>query len=284
MRLKKVPLVVFCMFIVSCASGPPITTQIGQFRVESDLLLAHFDCKTDVDDVHSIAGVATMLADPRFRDVTYHAVAGTYGTQDGEYVPANELFEAAFAGHWSDAHSEYDGALKEVTRLVSDTLEKGGDIWIAEAGQSDFSADLIRTVKKTLPDIETTKRIHVVQHSDWNENNTASDNLSFVKENTHYHKIPDGNIVGNGSPGFKSDEMPKWRDAIHDGRLLRIWEMALEIADRYNGKDGRYNNPAVAGGGMDFSDVSEACWIFGFNHLKNAGQFFEEFTGRPVYD
>ena len=30
------------------------------------------------------------------------------------------------------------------------------------------------------------------------------------------------------------------------------------IANRYNGKDNRHNNPAIANGGLDFSDVSEA--------------------------
>ncbi len=35
--------------------------RIGKFNKDKDLYLAHFDCKTDVDDIHSIAGVATIL-------------------------------------------------------------------------------------------------------------------------------------------------------------------------------------------------------------------------------
>ena len=278
MFMKKLPALIVLALLASCSSGPFQPTRIGHFWVESDLFLAQFDCKTDVDDVQSVAAVATMLADPRFHKVHYHAVAGAYGIQEGEYVPANELFEAAFGGHWSDAHSDYDGALKTVSRLVTSTLKEGGDVWIAEAGQSDFSADIIRTVKTGLPEIDTKTRIHIVQHSNWNENNTAPDDLAFVKENTFYHKIPDGNVAGNGSPGFKSDVPVKWRDTIHNNRLSRIWEMALEIANRYNGKDGRYRNPAIAAGGMDFSDASEACWIFGFNNLENINQFFDQFA------
>ena len=63
-RMKSKPkflVLVFFVFFASCASNPPLTTLIGNFRVESDLFLAQFDCKTDVDDIHSIAGVATIL-------------------------------------------------------------------------------------------------------------------------------------------------------------------------------------------------------------------------------
>lgn len=49
-------------------------------------------------------------------------------------MPANELFEASFGYNWSDAHSNFEHALKEVTFIVTNTLEKGGNIWIAEAG------------------------------------------------------------------------------------------------------------------------------------------------------
>ena len=37
-----------------------------------------------------------MLADPRFSNVKYHAVAGAYGIQEGLYVPPNDLFKIAF--------------------------------------------------------------------------------------------------------------------------------------------------------------------------------------------
>jgi hypothetical protein len=50
--------------------------------------------------------------------------------------------------------------------MVVDTLNTGGDIWIAEAGQSDFSADTVRQVNLKLPGINTKERIHIVQHSE----------------------------------------------------------------------------------------------------------------------
>lgn len=269
---------VVILILVSCAAKQEPTSLLGKFEVNKDLYLPQFDCKTDVDDVHSVAAVATILADPRFADIRYHAVAGAYGTQKGLYVPANEVFEAAFGENWSDAHGNYQQALDEVSALVARTLEGGGDIWIADAGQSDFSADMVRNMRTRLPDINTKERIHVVQHSNWNEEVTAPENLAYVKANADYHKIPDGNAVGNGTPGFRDDIMADWQGAISTPDLRKVWEMAIAVGNKYNGQEGRYNNTAIANGGLDFSDVSETCWIFGFDHLKDADAFFQEFA------
>ena len=278
-HIKNIHIIILSMMLlISCNSKPPSSKLLGKFRIDSDLFIAHFDCKTDVDDLYSIAGVATILADSRLSNVKYHVVAGTYGIQEGLYVPANELFEIAFPGNWSDAHSNFDQALREETAVAINTLKNGGDIWIAEAGQSDFSAALIRNIKSLLSDVNTRSRINIVQHSDWNENNTAPHNLAYVKDNVSYHKIPDGNVTGNGSPGLKTDSIIKWQDYIKNKKLVYIWKKAIEIAKKYNGKDNRYNNPAIAKNGMDFSDVSETCWIFGFEKLENVKQFFEEFS------
>lgn len=258
----------------------PDPTQIGKFEVESDLFLAHFDLKTDVDDLHSVAAVATMLADSCLIEVQHHAVAGAYGRQDGPYVPANELFEAAFGKHWSDAHNNFDQALRDVTARVRNTLKAGGDIWIAEGGQSDFTAAVLRAIHDELPDIDTRQRIHVVQHSDWNEESTTVEDLRYVKEHASYHKIPDGNRGGNGTPNFRTSEPVNWRSHVQNSALADVWTLAIEIANTYNGTENRYTNPAIADGGLDFSDTVETCWIFGYDGLADAETFFREF-GTP---
>ena len=76
-----------------------------------DLLLAQFDCKTDVDDLHSVAALSTLLSNSDFSRIKYHAVAGTYGTQEGLYVPPNELFQLAFGNSWTDAHKNLESAI-----------------------------------------------------------------------------------------------------------------------------------------------------------------------------
>jgi hypothetical protein len=253
---------------------------VGKFEVQRDLFLAHFDLKTDVDDLHSVAGVATMLADPRLAEVRYHAVVGAYGTQEGLYVPADELFGLAFGEHWSDAHGDFDAALSEVSALVTDVLASGGTVWIADGGQSDFSAAVVRAVQEGHRDLDTKRHIHIVQHADWNEEVTAPENLTFVKEAAMYHRIPDGNAPGNGTPGFRSDDVIDWRAYVENPRLVNLWELAIDIANTYNGADGRYLNTSIQKGGLDFSDVSETTWIFGFTELIDARDFFAEFGSR----
>jgi len=251
---------------------------LGRFDRNKDLFLAHFDAKTDVDDLHSVAGVATMLADPRFSEVNYHAVAGTYGIQEGLYVPAEELFDLAFEEHWSDAHANFDKALNEVSSLAVETLQDGGAIWIADAGQSDFSAALIRGIQELMPEAAVKDHIHIVQHADWNEEVTTAEDLAFVRKSASYHRIPDGNATGNGTPGFRSNTAVNWQEKVSDARLQEIWTTAIDIANTYNGADGRYLNESIQAGGLDFSDVAEMTWIFGFNDLVDANDFFREFS------
>lgn len=279
--MKKLALtILIATCLSSCAlddnSAPDL---LGRFDCDKDLYLAHFDLKTDVDDVHSVAGVATMMADPRFSKVKYHAVAGAYGLQEGLYVPAERVFELAFGEHWSDAHGNFDKALEEVSSLSVETLNSGGSIWIAEAGQSDFSAALLRNLQKRVSESTVKDRVYVVQHSDWNEREATAEDLAFVKESASYQKIPDGNAIANGSPGFRSETAVNWREYVSDARLMEIWTTAIEIADKYNGADGRYLNEAIQYGGLDFSDVAETAWIFGFGDLADANDFFKEFSG-----
>ncbi|RIV33076.1 hypothetical protein D2V08_11760 [Flagellimonas lutimaris] len=254
------------------------STKAGNFNIEKDLLLVQFDCKTDVDDLHTVAAFATLVSNQRYLKVNYHAVAGTYGTQGGLYVPPNDLFQLAFGDNWTDAHNNTKAAVEKVKSLVIKTLVQGGDLWIADAGQSDFSAELVNAIKKDLPKIETTKRIHIVQHAEWNEEVTTPEKLDFVKRNTDYIKIPDGNGIGNGTPGFRTPEFTNWDDKINNPELTEIWQLAVDLANKYNGKDGRYNNEAILAGGLDFSDLSEVCWILGLQDIKDVEHFFNIFS------
>ncbi len=120
--------------------------------------------------------------------------------------------------------------------------------------------------------------MHVVQHAEWNEEVTTPEKLDFVKRNTDYLKIPDGNGVGNGTPGFRDPEFTDWDDKITDSALTEIWQLAVDIANRYNGAEGRYNNEAILAGGLDFSDLSEVCWILGLQDIRDTEQFFKQYA------
>mgnify|MGYP007006688273 FL=1 len=250
----------------------------GDFDINQDLLLAHFDCKTDVDDLQSAAALVTLLSDIKYSKINYHAVAGTYGIQEGLYVPPNELFNLAFGDNWTDAHENMKKAIEQVKVIAKATLENQGDIWIADAGQSDFSAKLIKAIQADLPNMNISHRIHLVQHSDWNEEVTSPVSLDFVKTTIDYQKIPDGNGVGNGTPGFRSPEYTMWKDKIRNPNLIEIWQLAIDLSNRYNGKEGRYYNEAISAGGLDFSDLSEVCWILGLQDIKDTEHFFNLYS------
>ena len=253
-------------------------SQAGGFNIKEDLLLVQFDCKTDVDDLHTVAAFATLLSDSVFSTIKYHAVAGTYGIQGGLYVPPNDLFQLAFGDNWTDAHNNVILAVEKVKEIVKMALKNQGNIWIAEAGQSDFSAELIKAIQKDIPEINTTQCIHLVQHSDWNEKSTSPESLKFVKENSDYHKILDGNAVGNGTPGFRDPGYTNWEDKIKNPKLNEIWQFTINLSNKYNGKEGRYNNEAISAGGLDFSDLSEVCWILGVQDIKDTEHFFNLYS------
>ncbi len=245
--------------------------------MENDLLLLHYDCKTDVDDLHSAAAFITLKRYQDYASLSYHAVAGTYGIQEGLYVPPESLFELAFGSNWSDAHANFELAADEVSLIAKRTLDLGGNVWIAEAGQSDFSAEVVKRLEVLLPDVNLKERVHVVQHSDWNEEVTSPEALEYVQKFTSYHKIPDGNAVGNGSPGFRSPDYRFKSSQVSDPQIKKVWKRAIRTGKKYNAREGRYNNEAIAAGGLDFSDMSEVCWILGLEDIQDTREFFERF-------
>jgi hypothetical protein len=210
--------------------------------------------------------------------LNYFAIAGTYGIQEGLYVPPNELMQLAFENKWADAHGDLNNAIDSVVEKVEKSLKNGGSVYVAEDGQSDFTAQWVKKLLKRNPNIDSKEKIHVVQHSDWNESVTKSDYLDYVQNNTNYHKLPDGNTVGNGTPGFRSFQPVNWKDQIRDDELIAIWEKAIILGNMYNGKDGRYLNEAIANGGLDFSDLTEVCYILNRTEIKDANAFFSTFA------
>ena len=44
-----------------------VHAQVIRFDITKDLLLVHFDCKTDVDDVQSMAAFATLLSSSDYK-------------------------------------------------------------------------------------------------------------------------------------------------------------------------------------------------------------------------
>ena len=274
--MRNATKVILLLFILCSEITFAQSNHLGFFDVERDLLIANFDSKPDPDDILAVAALATMLHDHRFENVEFIAVAGAYGIQGGTFIEADHLFDLSFGEHWVNAHSQKATALEMVKEKALEVLKTGGDVWIAEAGQSDFSADLVAMISDANPEIRTKTRIHIVQHSTWNESQTTPEKLLYVREYTDYSKIPDGNSTGNGTPGFNTSDGEWWAAALAHPKTGAIWEEARRIVEEKNGTTG-YENPSIKAGGFDFSDTAEAAWIFGFDELPDVSAFFEEF-------
>jgi hypothetical protein len=272
---RKLSLIITLVFYnFSILKTHQVYAQADRFDLNKDFLLVHFDCKTDVDDLQTMAAFATLLSSSDYSNINYHVVTGTYGFQEGLYVPPNKLLELAFKNHWTDAHNNPTSAVTEVILRLKPAIELGGSIWIADAGQSDFTAKLIEVIMLEYPSLISTDRIHVIQHSEWNESVTTPSALQFVKNQSNYNKIADGNSLNNGTPGFKDANFTYWDTLISDPGLIDIWQLAVGLSNQYNGKEERYLNEAIDSGGLDFSDLSEVCWILNLEDITDIDDFF----------
>ncbi len=248
--------------------------KIGYFNPASDVFVGHFDSKPDVDDLHTIAAVGTVLSEPQMACVKAVAVAGAYGTQGGEYIGSPELFDLAFGDDWLDGHNERDATVHAQAELFVETLGSGGHVWIMIAGQGDIAADALTIAMRLSPDLPYKTNLHLVQHSDWNESVTAPTKLAFLQAHTDYRKIPDGNAGGNGTPKYTSNEGALWGRVLADPVIGPVWSEAKRLADIHN-PGSAYVNPYVEAGGFDFSDTVEMAHMFGFNDLDTVDRFFD---------
>ncbi len=252
----------------ACDSGGTI----GLFDTSRDLLVANYDSKPDVDDLQAVAGLGSVLKHPDFACVDYVATSGAYGSQGGEYLVAPELFNLAFGDNWLDAHLQRGQTIDTLAARMRATIADGGRVWVAEAGQSDVTAAAVEKLPK---DMWTS--VHVVQHSYWNESMTSKDAMQTVVYNTRYHRIQDGNFPDNGSPAFNTTDGSHWAALLNDPLVSPVWTEAKRLSDFHNPK-AAYVNPAVAAGGLDFSDTVEIAYIFGFDDMAGVGDFVERFA------
>ncbi len=273
------------MMLVACsqgsaAEGAPAAAasacedagKIGLFDVTQDLLIANYDSKPDVDDLQAVAALGTVLRDGQFDCINYVATHGAYGTQAGDLLPAESLFNLAFGDNWVDADADRAGAIQELTRRALETLEAGGKVWVAEAGQSDVTAAVVANLTEDMR-----RRVNVVQHSYWNESQTSPDAMQIVVYNTTYHRVQDGNFPDNGSPAFNTNDGSHWDALLADPAVGPIWLEAKRLSDLHN-PVAAYVNPAVAAGGLDFSDTVEIAYIFGFDNMAGVEEFVARFA------
>jgi hypothetical protein len=152
-------------------------------------------------------------------------------------------------GGWLSAHKNWDATVDQLATRWGDTLRAGGDIWVKDGGQSDLTADVVRKIKQTVPAVDTQKRIHVVQHSNWNERQTTDSDLAYVKAETDYIRIRDANRYLNKRGG----DAAFVEAATSHPVFGPAWKAAFA-----------YYNPKQR---LDFSDTGELLHIVGLGEM-----------------
>ncbi len=247
--------VLFALASLACNPSPGPVPEPAAFDPAVDLLALHYDHAPDRDDGQSAVADRVILESELGADwMAAHvlAVSGAYGENASEFNPASDrVMDAVFSdiGGWLAAHPDPATTLDAMTDRWTATLEAGHDIWVKEGGQSDLTAEVVRRIQRAMPGVDTGARIHVVQHSDWNEDMTTDADLAFTKEHTDYIRIGDANeylnILGGDSTFVSA--------ATTNERFGRIWQAAFE-----------YYPPTER---LDFSDTGELMYILGLGEI-----------------
>ncbi|WP_158966425.1 hypothetical protein [Paraglaciecola sp. L3A3] len=265
-----------------------------QFDRSKDLLLLQYDSKPDPDDIHAIAATASILAHPDFQDIKYYAVSGAYGKQGGKFMHSPDLFTLAFGEKnikWTDRHTDNKGSVIRLKNKVQEIINAGGYVWVAEAGQSDVTADWIAAlIADGMSAATIKKKVIVVQHSDWNEKETTPEDLAYVMEKSWYVRIDDGNAsYGITEWGDRSDySTPGYQEkdntfipAAKNSPLPKanaLWNKADEVIWKYHPEGFQEEWSALHHGGVDFSDTSEVWFILSLSGLHTIDDFWKAFV------
>jgi hypothetical protein len=185
----------------------------ANIKKDVDLISLHYDHAKDPDDCHSAAADRTIIQSEFGLDwmkKNVVAVSGACGVENCDtFVPGTDaVMDAVFNGvagwvpaYTEDGYAQWDAAVDTLTDRWCETLQAGGDVWVKEGGQSDFTADVLAAVRSQLPNIDTAKKVHVVQHGSAANSDDTSLNeiwadqakLAFVKANTDYIGVRNGN-------------------------------------------------------------------------------------------
>ncbi|WP_165733646.1 hypothetical protein [Polaribacter sp. 20A6] len=282
MSLKTILCILFIVF-----SNFIRATERPFFDKKKDLLIAQFDSKPDPDDIHAQAALGSLLLHKDFKGVKYYAVAGAVGIQKGKFIPSDKLFKIAFGSKWTNAHTDWKGSVKRISKKVITVLNKGGKVWVQEAGQSNITADWIAEVLISVSDEVVKANVIVVQHSKWNEDHTAALDLQFVKDKATYFALDDGNQpkdTADGDRGPYSTPEYRSKDATWialaktspNKKARKLWVEADAVITKMFPNGFPHEWSYIHNDGVDYSDCVENWWIFNLGAKADSNSKFWE--------
>lgn len=239
---------------------------IGSFNPETDLLSLHYDHAADRDDGHAtVAG--KVIVDTY--GINHVVVGGAHGKNGKSYVPDSELVMDATWGAdgWINANADRQGAIQELGQKWLTTILNGGQVFVAEGGQSDTS---LGAAKYVLENGGNPSKITIVQHSQWNLNNYGNGVLNaLIDLGVNHTKIDDGNIP-NKTADLNTTNFSSVSNFVSLA-LASPWAGAWQAAFDYY-------DPKVR---LDFSDTVEALHILGvkLDEVENVTDFADRYFG-----
>lgn len=260
------------------------------FDKKKDILIAQFDSKPDPDDIHAQAALGCMLLHKDMKGVKHYAVAGAVGIQNGKYIESGALFNMAFGKKWTDAHADWQGAVQNISDKVIPVLQNGGRVWVQEAGQSNITADWIQEILKTVSTETVKSNVIIVQHSKWNEEQTDSADLAYVKHKANYFSIDDGNAPDGAewgdrgpypTPEYRNKDS-KWIELAKSSsnkKARKLWTEADRVISEMFPDGFPHEWSHIHYNGVDYSDCVENWWIF---NIGDVADDHGKFWGRYV--
>ncbi len=240
---------------------------VGRLKT-NDLLALHYDNCPDKDDGHAIPAGKSIVE--KFGINNVMVVNGTCGDSiKNRFNPdSNAVVQASWGSEYLDAHGNNNNAVWDATNRWASTLSNGAEVWVAEGGQSDFTADVVRRIEANYSGINL-KNIHVIQHSAgataYNEAFTNPNNLSYLKNKTSYQAIPTGNAGNNGSA-----------DLNEQSQYFVVTARASRFSVEWNAGF-NYLKPDCAirteNCKLDFSDTVELLYIVNDQQTKTVNDF-----------
>ncbi len=291
------------------AENAPLPKHSDRFRHAAfdelrDLLLLQYDGRPDADDVHAQAAAGSLLNHKDMAGINSYVVHNAWGKQKSKDIwNSVSLMKLAFGAEnidWTNAYtlenekrndpsSNWYQSVQRIADKTQTVLESGGKVWVAEAGQSDITKDWVLELFERGVSADLIKSgVVVVQHSQWNEDQTSPGVLDYLKSNTTYVRIDDGNNGNNDTPNYHTDKNESTITAHSEIRKKAIspknpveatralWlEAAKIIGDWAKG----YSQ--IDEGGFDFSDTVEVWWIL---DLGEAVGTIPEFAEAYIFD
>jgi len=217
---------------------------MGLYDSQTDLISLQYDFGPDPDDAHAAAAGRHLTSVLGIEPMVVFGAIGD-GIRSGFRSNARPVMDKAWGtNRYIDLGRNWQAGVKYAAEEWGTVIARGGKVFVAEGGQSDFSADVIRELKKG-QNIRKSD-IVIVQHSAWNEKNANQNDLRYVKQNTNYLYIDNGNNGGNRT----ADLNEKSNVFVNAVKGMPGWKAAFDYLDPVSKK-------------LDFSDTVELLYILG---------------------